>query len=334
MTAFLRPSAQRLAPLYCVSAPTVRRVWDASALSAFIQCPTRYFKQTHQGWGIESDGMIAGTIYGDSTDVFDKALGQYLNAGLPDRMARDRALADALHAAIRACYKRPSGPWASRDPAFTPYTIARAVTAYADTMTSGEVRPYVRADGTPALEIVGAFDLPLETPDGDHYILMARFDGLAATDGNNGLVYAKEKKLTKSALGGWFADRFDPNPQISTQALLAHATFGGEPELAGVMIEACQTGVGFCRFQRFFAQRTVERSLEWLDTVIATIAYAEECALADRWPMHESNCMMYAGCDLRTFCNTTPSLRENVLTAPWRERGPWNPIDPDERKVK
>lgn len=212
--------------------------------------------------------------------------------------------------------------WVYGDDIKNRHTLLRAVVWYADEQPEeGGVQAYVFPDGRPAVELSFQLPLPITTPDGEPYLLCGHMDGIA-TFGDE--VAVRERKTTKSTLGGYFFDKFAPDVQVDLYDLAAGAMF---PELGikAVMLEATQTAAGFARFQRQFFHSTEGRRAEFFNDLLHWIKRAEADAWARYYPKNEAACNLNGGCPFRDICRLDPSKREMFLRANF-VRQKWNPL--------
>ena len=94
----------------------------------------------------------------------------------------------------------------------------------------------------------------------------------------------------------------------------------------GGIIDAAQVAIDFTKFQRGFVDRTKGQMEEWLADIQFWIKQAERYAEEDYWPMNDTACHHYGGCDFRGICNKDPSMREQFLRSHFEKRR-WDPLE-------
>ena len=102
-------------------------------------------------------------------------------------------------------------------------------------------------------------------------------------------------------------------------------------DAAAILVESCQTAVGFNRFDREVIRFTPSRLDEIALNLNALIAQAEINAKTGYWPMNTTACDAYGGCPYRPVCRKSPSLRQKFLDDSIGKvryiKEPWNPLE-------
>lgn len=212
--------------------------------------------------------------------------------------------------------------WVHADPAKNRHSLLRALVWYVDEQSEeGGVQPYTFPDGRPGVELSFQVPLPINTPDGEPYILCGHMDSFVTAYDEVGV---RERKTTATTIGSYYFDRYSPDVQIDTYDLVASVLF---PELAAkwVMLEATQTGANFARFHRHFIRSTEGRREEHLKDIINWIKRAEADAAAGYYPTNKASCYSHGGCPFRDICTKDPSTRETWLAASF-VKNHWNPL--------
>jgi hypothetical protein len=292
----------------CAKVP-VRRALDSTGYKNSISCPRRYDYEMNQGYRRRSDALEFGTWYHSGTAVIDQAR--------VEGVSKDEAARRALRHIL-------DGPPAlsGLENRRTLYTLARTLVWYTDWGYDDNVVPVEFEPGIAATELSFRLPLPFNTPDGDPYLLCGHLDGVV-TFGSG--LWVRERKTTTSTLGGYYWNRFSPDPQVSIYHLAARLLF---PDLKfrGVLIEACQTGVTFCRYGRHPVSRTRAQAEEFLRDLERWTRINEDFAREDYWPMNTSACQMYGGCIFRSVCSADPGQRARILDADFIKQF-WNPLE-------
>lgn len=197
-------------------------------------------------------------------------------------------------------------------------TLVRSVIWWCDEQENGHVKPFVFPDGTVATELSAKLPLPIDTPDGEPYLLCVNLDGIATVAGE---IVVRERKTTVSTLGKSYFDGYEPDVQVDTYDL---ATWLLYPHLhiTGVMVEATQTMVDASRFQRHFVSITESRRAEWFNELQYWIKLAEQMAKDGYYPKNTSNCKL---CQFKQICRLSPEVRGRFLQTNYKVDR-WNPM--------
>lgn len=281
---------------WCKSEPNIQRAWSPSSLKTFQQCPRKYFYSYIQGWRFPSaDYFDFGTIYHTVLNEWDRA--RIEGAG-PEEAT--------LLVARRALELTEDYQWT--DNRRGREQLVRACVWYADKYADNKLYALPLPSGAPAIEVSFKLLLPLVNPDGDNYLLAGYMD-LVAEYGSMAVVV--DRKTTVSMVEGRYFEQFSPDNQVSCYVLAANVLLGRNMD--GMLIDACQTGVGFSRHERDFASRTPEQLDEWLSDTEVWIRRAETCAMEGHWPMNPNSCHHFRGCEFRQFCNKAASTRAILM---------------------
>jgi len=277
--------------------PNLQLTWSASSLEDFMACPRKYQLKKLLGHSKGGDATLFGSFYHGALEQFDREIlaGADVEA--------------ATVVAVRAALELSAG-WNSLDTARTRHTLVRAVVWYCEGAADDYVQPVRFDTGEPAVEIKFAVPLAETSMGGEEFALRGWLDGIVKFDG----YWVRERKTTKSALSTYYWNRFEPNVQISTYNMVAPLAFP-DHKIKGVIVEACQTGVGFTRFGRKTFPKHQDLRDEFLEEVVYWVRRAEDCAVTEHWPKNESACQMYGGCMFREVCSRAPMMREKFLDA-------------------
>jgi PD-(D/E)XK nuclease superfamily len=191
-------------------------------------------------------------------------------------------------------------------------TLLRTILHYCDT-ADDRVRPYKFPDGTVAVELSFKLPLPLESPDGDPYLLCGNMDGMVEFAGE---VVPRERKTTKNDISkSYFWNKYNPDVQIDTYDLAAAVLYGDllDPKPHGVMVEVTRCTAQETQIERQIINIPEERRAEWLKEVQIWIKTAEGYARSNFWPKNTASCNANGGCPMRDICKLSPSTRERFL---------------------
>lgn len=209
-------------------------------------------------------------------------------------------------------------------------TLLRVFPWYAEQFGPGDVLSTVRlTNGKPAVEV--PFSEPIL---GGRATLVCRPDAIVQLEPWE--VFSLERKSTGSAPGDNYDSRWNPDIQISMQAiagqsLLADSRF----KFRGVVLESVHLLVGAVRFSRAFCLRSAGNIAEAKAAIVARI----EEALARLgqtkmdagpeanekfWPKNEAACGL---CRYKKICVADPSARAKVIEDHFQQRAQsWDPL--------
>lgn len=296
--------------MWCKSVPNLPRVYDNTMLKILKECGYKHLLRTITGLREKKvhPRLRFGIEYHKTLEHYE-----YLKAG-------GMSVLEANDAACLAAMKRMVG-FTSDDNSRTTLTLVRAVTWYVTKFASDPMKTYIRPNGKPAVELSFRVELPLLNPDGNPYLYCGHMDRVVEFD--NGL-YVDEYKTTGSALNERYFNQFSPDGQVSGYK------YGGEIILSepikGVVIDACQLGVNFNRFQRRQIMRTKGQIDEWLQNTCSLIKEAERFTQENDYTMRETSCHNYGGCEFRPSCSKDPGVRRMYLKEDF-EVNYWNPLE-------
>jgi hypothetical protein len=137
-----------------------------------------------------------------------------------------------------------------------------------------------------------------------------------------------DRKTTTQTLGDYYFAQYEPNNQMSLYTLAGKVVLGSP--VKGVIIDAAQIKVREPNvFIRGFTYRTPDQIEEWLEDLRITLQVAESYATAGYFPMNDTACDKFGGCQFRGICSKSPQVRETFLKSdfvklPEDER--WNPL--------
>lgn len=203
-------------------------------------------------------------------------------------------------------------------------TLLRTILFYCDSALESTVQPYAFPDGEAAVELSFAIPLPLESPDGDPYVLTGNIDGLGDFAGE---ILPRERKTTKNTPELWFFDRYNPDVQVDVYDLAANVMYADllDPKPQGVLMEVTQVTKTISRIERQIVNVPEERRAETLQDILAHIKEAERCARDGYYPKRTASCNVNGGCPMRKICRLAPSSRAGFLPGLDYEKREWNP---------
>ena len=334
------------------SIPNLQVLWDSTSLGWLKRCP-RYYQlrmleglETKQG----SIHLTFGIIYHKALEIYD--IGR--NDGKPHSDAQDDAVKHALEASVEyydawqcqncervwpndedhqdyclACWDdQPEDTFQAFHDLLTELPqkgreqLVRAVVWYTETYKNDALETVQLANGKAAVEL--SFTLPLDFgPEGTEelYALRGHLDRLAKEMGG---IWIPDRKTTKGTLYPSYFDGFSPHNQVTLYTLAGRMIF--DQPVQGIIIDAVQMAVSFCRYQRGYINRTVSQLEEFLNDLQVWFKQAEMYAKNNHWPMNEESCNLYGGCPYRKICGRSPEVRQKYIENDYVRR-PWNPAE-------
>lgn len=319
----------------------VQYAWDSVCLGLLKTCPRLYQYQIIEGWVPkgESVHLRFGQEYHQALQEYDVSRANGVNHE------------DSVHDIIDALCKRiwdwdvdrdsKSGKYKNRD------TLISLVVDYVDHFVDDPAETYIRADGTPAVELSFRFELDWGPRAGAEYKeipgMEGPFEGVVQLTAQqpyllcghldrvvsfNDQLLVMDHKTSTSTLGSYWFDQWSPNNQMSLY------TYAGQVVLStpikGVIISGAQIMLDQPnRFVRGFSYRTPDQLEEWLDDLRFWLISAENYAQLDHWPMNDTACDKFGGCRFRGICSKQASVRESFLRSDFeqlRAEERWNPL--------
>ena len=296
--------------------PWLQIAWDSTSLGALKRCPRYYQYNIIEGYsGVgESPHLRFGSEYNNALVTYHKAKAQGQD--------HEAATLIALRYALEHTWDDVLGrPWTNDEPTKNRETLIRSVVWYLDKFAEDPMETDVLASGEPAVEL--SFRIDTEVESGlteEHYLLCGYLDrkvNFAAAQ------WITDFKTTKGALDERYFAQYSPNNQVSQYAF-AGAIISHTP-IAGIIIDAAQIGVTFTRFQRAQIPRTQPQLEEWFSDAMVYIKQNETYVENNYWPMNDTSCTQYGGCQFQAVCSASPSIRQKHLDALFVKRV-WDPL--------
>ena len=331
--------------------PGIQLAFDTGSTAALKKCPRFHQLSIIEGWQKKREnvhlrfGLIAHStretydrakVSGDSHEIaVRKAIRYCLEASGSRRdalLCKDcgwtTAYSPTTMMICLACnsedvvlHKSHFFPWKSDDSHKNRRNLIRTMVWYFDYYKNAPEKTVILADGTPAVELWFRFELPLQAPDGTDYILTGHLDRLVEI---SGMRLFQDLKTTKSTINDKFFLKFNPDNQVSQYTAGGRIAF--DIPILGGIIDAAQVAVNFTNFLRSGPiTLTKDQIDEWLRDVQHWIKKAEEYAADGYWPMNDTACHQYGGCDFRGICNKDPASRRQHLLTKF-EQVSWNPL--------
>lgn len=291
----------------------IQFVWDSTSLKLAAECPRKYYYKMYEGWHSTERGVHLrfGMHYATALEHYHK----HLAVGA----SKEEALELIVEEAMLDTWDRTeteSGPWTSLHNLKNRENLIRSIVWYCDHFADEDIRTIMKADGSPAVE--HSFTLPVD----DDIFFAGHLDRLVEFASHP---YVMDQKTTGSTIGPYFFQQFSPDIQMSMYTFAGKAMLG--IPVKGVIIDGAQIAVGFTRFERGFTFRTDAQLTEWYDNTMQLILSVQQMAKANHFPMRETSCGNYGGCEFRGICSRSPDVRKNFLAAEFKPGWVWDPLD-------
>lgn len=298
--------------------PGLQWAVDSTSLGEFKTCPRKYYYSIICGYQPRSESvdLVFGILLHGGRERYDH--------GRAKGMTHEECLHLALRWALAETWDkelgRPKFP-ESNGPK-NRLTLVQTLVWYLDEFgTNDSLETVTLANGKPAVELSFSFDSGLKyRTTGEAIILCGHLDRIATL---NDVPYIADLKTTKNTLSPSFFDQFSPNNQFSLYALAGRVAFG-QP-IKALIVDACQIGVTFSRFQRQVVQRDEAQVTEWLGGLGFWLQQMEVAAVSGHWPQNDKACQMYGGCQYRSICGKSPVARDKWLESDFKKRT-WDPL--------
>lgn len=290
----------------------VQVAWDSTSLKLAETCLRKYQYKMIEGWQPrrKSVHLLFGGWYATALEHYYKHRALGLNS--------NDALIFVVREALEATWIREenyNGPWISDHPTKTRENLIRTIVWYVDQFENEKVEVVRLNDGSPAVE----YSFRLSVDDG--VMFSGHIDRLVTFSDQ---YYVMDQKTTASTLGSYYFDQFNPDTQFSLY------TFAGQMiyhlPVTGVIIDAAQVAVGFTRFERGFTFRTKAQLDEWYGNALWHIRLAQQATEKKEFPMNDTSCNNYGGCEFRGICSRSPEVRKNFLLGDFTQEEVWNPL--------
>jgi hypothetical protein len=290
--------------------PNLQVVWDSTSLGLLKECPRKYYYQ-----------MIAQrSSIGTSHHI---TFGAHFHAALwfyHQRRAEGLSFEQAQAATIKHALTISWG-WASLDSLKNRENLIRAVFFYLENWKNDPAETYILASGKPAVELTFKFNLGIEAPSGESYMLSGHLDRVVM---HGQKLWVIDYKTTGQTLSGKYFERYSPDNQVSLYHLAGKIGFA--IPISGVMIDGVQLLVEAARFARAPAYRDEGMIEEWYKELPYWLNQARAFAEAGHWPANDKSCFAYGGCPFRNVCMLNPQMRGKYLLANY-EKHVWNPAE-------
>lgn len=304
---------------FSASIPTLQLAWDSTSLGLIKTCPRKYQLKMLENWSVKGERLHLdfGIMYHSALEEYDKA------------KAAGASHEDACHAAVlRAMidskdFIGTANPeaWPTKGNVKSRETLIRAIVWYLEHFKDDPAKTIILDNGKPAVELSFRMEVPFVSPVGEQYLLCGHLDRLVEMGES---IYILDRKTTGSSISSHYYQQFDPNNQITLYTLASKIVL--PKAAAGVIIDACQLAVNFARFHRGMITKTQAQLDSWLEDFGLWLKAAERFATTGHWPMNDTACGNFGGCEYRKVCTNDPAMKENILKSDF-EQSIWNPLE-------
>jgi hypothetical protein len=289
---------------WCAAAPNIQRVWSASSLSTFSDCPRKYELSYVEGWTPKGEALdlMFGTCWHTLMEV-------YWHLRL-DKNPHDDVLREIIPDALGMTLPPASRP---KQAGKTAASLARSLVWYFEQYQHDEIDSIVvLPSGKPAIELHFTFMLNLINPDGEPYQIQGYLDQLRTF---NSVYTVWDYKTTTNVNAPFYAQRFEIDLQSQIYTLAAHALTNEKYSM--FMVDAMGVGVTYSEFNRIPVPMTDGELNEAILDIHALIREAERCAEANYYPKNTGSCGF---CQFNGICNKDPQSRLAFLNTDFDEK--------------
>lgn len=283
--------------------------WDSTSLEYLKRCPRLYFYHK-EGWrSIEENINLR---FGSE---FHTSMHQY-ELLVADGIEHDEAVFLVIRDLLfRIDDFRNDHKYKNR------LNLVKAVIRYLDKFKDDTAKTMILENGKPAVELSFRFELDYgPTPD-QPYVICGHIDRVVDF---NGQPFGMDYKTTTTAPSNYYWKQFEPNNQMTLYTMASGVIFA-EP-FRGMIINSIQLLVEDVRVSRGTTHRSKDQLEEWLSDLGIVLKEAEYYHEIGYYPMRDTSCDKYGGCQFREVCSKSPSVRQTYLEADFKREEPWNPL--------
>lgn len=297
--------------------PGLQLFWDSTSLGLLKTCPRKYYLKMIEGWASKKEAipLLFGIHYHNALEYYD----HYRMQGVD----HEDALLTVVHDMLRETgIRAPDGkfiPWESGDTYRNRETLIRSAVWYLDQFQDDPAECVRLKNGKPAVEVSFKMEIPMIHPKGEPYYICGHLDKVVDFGGENWIL---DHKTTKMGLSDYYWKQYDPNNQMSLYTFAANVVL--EKKAKGVIVNAAQVGVNFTRFARRFSLRSKGQLDEWYNDLEMYLKQAEQYAENNHWPMNDTACDKFGGCEFIDICSSDPQMRHKFLNSNFNKKI-WDP---------
>lgn len=290
----------------------IQYAFDSTSIKLAETCPYKYKLKIIEGWQSKSLSVHLrfGLCYATALEHYYKHLANGLSS--------TEALVEVIHEALKSTWDRGTeytGPWISDNSSKTRENLIRTIVWYVDQFAQDQVKTVMLSNGKPAVEYSFSFEVD------DGIVFCGHIDRLVSYTND---IYVMDQKTTASTISSNYFSQYSPDTQVSMYTFAGKIIY--DLPVQGMIIDAAQIAVNFSRFERGFVPRTEGQLNEWYDQTLYKIDHIRDLTREQFFPMNDTACNNYGGCEFRRVCSKSPEVRYNFLVADFVKTEPWNPL--------
>ncbi len=298
---------------------------DSTSLGAYKTCPRFYYYSIMLGFRpqAESVHLTFGLLMHGGVERY--------HHGRAEGQSHDDAVDRCIDWVLRETWNRElNRPWNSGDSYKNRYTLLRTLVGYLDKYGENDaLQTVILANGKPAVELSFSFNSGFSSRlTGEPFLLCGHLDRLATL---NDVPYIPDVKTTKSELNARYWNSHNPSNQFGMYLLAGEIVY--HLPVKGLIVDGAQVQVGQSRFDRHLITKDQFQMDEFYQSTGQWIARmedsAEEVAMGgEAWkayPMNETSCSKFNGCEFQGICSKSPASRQQWLETGFKRRV-WDPL--------
>ena len=320
--------------------PLLQTAVDSHSLGLFKECERKYFYSVVLG--LQPPSRSIHLTFG------------LLVHGARETYFRERAKGSDHEAALIACVhwclvatwdKKLRRPWTPVHKDATKknrLTLVRTMVWYLDKYQNDGTETVLLADGKPAVELKFVIDSGLKSRlTGETFLICGYIDRLLRRFGK---AWVDDCKTTKHTLDREWFKQFAPHNQFSTYSFASKIAFNVKAE--GLYVDGIQVAVTFSDFMRAEVElddaqleewhratgrwfRRIEENVDAAMDILYPHGNPHTAIVLDAeaaYPMNETSCDKWGGCEFREVCKRTPRARPQWIAANYQRRK-WDPLE-------
>jgi hypothetical protein len=305
---------------FSANTPGLQLVWDATSISAFLACPTRYYFSIILGLT-----PLAKSVHLTFGGAYQKALETYDRERLRGASHRD-AMITAVHVGYREgaalpLEKRPDNlPVTEPTPAPEVKRrdqLVRAIVDHCEQFADDPLRTVVLTDGKPAVELSFRFEAGILVA-GEDVELAGHLDRVVEPWA------VLDHKTSKNAVDDKYRMKMELSTQMTHYGFSSHVIRPEDAPTSSIIIDVVQMLADNVRTTRFPIRYTKAQLAEYHADLVQQLPAAGAYAVQRRWPRNRESCLL---CDFKRLCRVDPSIRLHIASTEFTRRL-WDPAEP------
>jgi hypothetical protein len=295
-------------------------VWDATSISAFLACPTRYYYSIILGLTpqYKSVHLTFGGAYQRALETYDR-----------ERL-RGKAHRDAMIDAVAVGYREGAALPLDKRPDNLPVEaptpppevkrrdqLVRAIVDHCEQFADDPLETVTLADGTPAVELSFRFDSGIQLC-GEEIQLSGHFDRVVKPWN------VLDHKTSKNAVDDKYRMKMELSTQMYQYGFGSSVIRPDEAATTTLVIDVVQMLADNVRTSRFPIRYTQPQLREYYDDLSQQLPAAGDYIRNRRFPRNRESCLL---CDFKRICRVDPSIRPHIAATEFARRY-WDPATP------